>query len=150
MKIHHWFPQCRCEECEEGREHRRRAARHIRFTFKTDAFSFTGDNLIMSNTNPNTHLAFTLSGTDAGLALDVSKATVKSSDPKVATVDFTPAADGKSGSGVIHYVAVGACSIDADDLLANGQDIKASLGVNVVLPATLAFTTDPAGAQPGL
>lgn len=97
------------------------------------------------NFNPGQKIGFKIDGKDNGVALDVSKVAVTSSDPTVATVTGTAAADGLSFTGEIAFIAVGAAQINADDLLADGRDVKASVAVNVVAPATLEIVLDAAG-----
>ena len=131
-------------------EHHHHHCRHhatLRWTFATSDFSFTGDLLKMSNFNPGKSIGFTIDGKDGGVALDVSKVTVTSDTPAVATVSGTASADGKTFTGTIVFLSVGAAQINADDLLADGRDVKASVGVNVVNPATMEIVLDPAGQK---
>ena len=101
------------------------------------------------NANPGQKIGFTIDGKDAGVALDLTNVKVSTSNAAVATVDGAISADAKSYTGTVHFLTVGACSLDADDLLADGRDVKASAALNVVAPATLEIVLDAAGPVAG-
>lgn len=120
----------------------------LRFVVRLGGISISGENITM-NANPGQKIGFTIDGKDAGVALDLTNLKVSTSDPTIATVEGSNSADNSSYSGTVHFLAVGACSLDADDLLADGRDVKASAGLNVVAPATLEIVLDPAGPVAG-
>ena len=101
------------------------------------------------NATPGQKQSFVIDGKDGGSALNLTNLTVTTSDPNVATVEGANSADNTSYSGTVHFIGIGACSLDADDILADGRDVKASAGLNVVAPATLEIVLDPAGPVTG-
>jgi hypothetical protein len=113
----------------------------IRLVLDPDGISIEGG-CIMSNKHIGDTKKFHIDGTNAGAALDLTNVKVSTSDATVATVSGSLNADNTVYSGEYTCVGIGTCSLDAEDLTADGQDVKASLGINVVAPATLEIVED--------
>lgn len=127
--------------------HSCREAVQVRWIFNI-GLALQGADITM-NANPGQKIGFTIDGKNAGAALDLTNLKVSTSDPTIATVEGSLNTDNTIYTGTVHFLAVGTCSLDADDLLSGGQDLKASAGLNVVAPATMEIVLDSAGPVAG-
>jgi hypothetical protein len=131
--VHHHYHHCR----------KRRKPGTLRWTFDINGITITGDHLTMSNFNVGDSKTFFIDGKKAGVALDLTNLKVSTSDATVASVNGSNNADNTRYDGTITMLAEGVCSLDGEDMLADGDDVKASVAINVVAKGTMEIVINP-------